>query len=383
MLTAQSVVEPALTEGLRRGDAESLAQIDAVVRADVLDDTLVRVKIWTSDGRIVYSDADELIGSTYVLGEDEQDALRTGRIEADVSDLAAPENRLEREYGKLLEVYLPIGGTGPDALLFEAYYRYDEVAATGSQLWRSFAPISLGGLVVLELIQIPLAWSLARRLRERLREREALTWRALEASEVERRQIASDLHDGVVQQLTGVALGLSAMARQPSPSWSSAEIESSATSVRDSVRDLRSLVVDLAPATVQEQGLLVALEDLANRMSNGQVAVTIETDGPVDAIGPGAARILYRVALEGLRNVIQHAEASSAQVRLSLDGGQARLDVTDDGRGLDPAILTTRAAGGHVGLRALRGVVTDAGGTFEVISAPGAGTTVRVEMPDR
>ena len=289
VLTAQSVVEPALTEGLRRGDAESLAQIDAVVRADVLDDTLVRVKIWTSDGRIVYSDADELIGSTYVLGEDEQDALRTGRIEADVSDLAAPENRLEREYGKLLEVYLPIGGTGPDALLFEAYYRYDEVAATGSQLWRSFAPISLGGLVVLELIQIPLAWSLARRLRERLREREALTWRALEASEVERRQIASDLHDGVVQQLTGVALGLSAMARQPSPSWSSAEIESSATSVRDSVRDLRSLVVDLAPATVQEQGLLVALEDLANRMSNGQVAVTIETDGPVDAIGPGAS----------------------------------------------------------------------------------------------
>ena len=169
-----------------------------------------------------------------------------------------------------------------------------------------------------------------------MREREALTWRALEASEVERRQIASDLHDGVVQELTGVAFGLSAMARQPAPAWSSAEIESAATSVRDSVRDLRSLVVDLAPASVQEQGLLVALEDMANRMSNGQVAVTIETDGAVDAIGPGAARILYRVALEGLRNVIQHAAAMSAQVSVSLDGGRARLDVTDDGRGLRP-----------------------------------------------
>ena len=71
--------------------------------------------------------------------------LRTGTSEADVSDLNAPENRFERGYEhKLLEVYLPIGAPGSDPLLFEAYYRYDDVAAAGSQLWRSFAPISLG-----------------------------------------------------------------------------------------------------------------------------------------------------------------------------------------------------------------------------------------------
>jgi DNA-binding CsgD family transcriptional regulator len=212
VLKAQSVVEPAITDGLRDGDPDALAVVDDVVRTGVLDGSLVRVKIWDADGQIIYSDAAELIGETYPLGEDEQEALRTGRIEAEVSDLERRENRLERAEGKLLEVYLPVGGTGPDALLFEAYYRYDGVAASGSRLWRSFAPISLGGLTVLALIQLPLAWSLARRLRERLREREALTWRALEASEGERRQIASDLHDGVVQQLTGIAYEISAAA---------------------------------------------------------------------------------------------------------------------------------------------------------------------------
>jgi signal transduction histidine kinase len=381
-LTAKNVVEPAVPEALRHDDPVALARLDSIVRNDVLDDSLVRVKIWTPDGRIIYSDATELIGATYELGDDEQNALRTGVIEAEVSDLDATENRFEREYDKLLEVYLPIGATGSGPLLFEAYYRYDDVAAAGSQLWRSFAPISVGGLVVLELVQIPLAWSLARRLRDRLREREALTWRALEASEAERRQIAGDLHDGVVQQLTGVAYALSAMARQPSAA-SSAELESAAEDIRNSVRDLRSLVVDLTPATVQEQGLAAALDDLARRMANGQMTIDVVTDGSVDRVDPVAARLLYRVALEGLRNVVQHAGASTARLNVSAAGTRTRLEVIDDGSGFEPAILASRAAEGHVGLRALHGIVVDAGGTFEVVSAPGAGTTLRVEVPTR
>jgi signal transduction histidine kinase len=255
------------------------------------------------------------------------------------------------------------------------------VAASGSRLWRNFAPISLGGLIVLALIQLPLAWSLARRLRDRLREREALTWRALEASEGERRQIASDLHDGVVQELTGIAYALSANARQPTVT--AADLEPMATSVRECVRSLRSLVVDLTPASVEEQGLLPALQELARRMSNGNLDASVESDQLAEGLSPAAARILYRVALEGLRNVSHHAQASSAIVRLSQDGSIVRLDVIDNGRGFDPSTLSARAAEGHVGLRALRGVVTDAGGSLEMISAAGQGTTLRVEVPVR
>ena len=126
-----------------------------------------------------------------------------------------PENRFERGQGKLLEVYLPIRTPSGERLLFEAYFRYTPVSAAGARIWRSFAPISLGALIVLEFVQIPIAWSLARRLRERQREREALLRQALEASELERRRIAADLHDGVVQDLTGVAYSLTGAARQP------------------------------------------------------------------------------------------------------------------------------------------------------------------------
>jgi two-component system, NarL family, sensor kinase len=382
VLKAQNLVAPAITEGLRRGDPAALARVDRVVREEVLDDSVVRVKLWDADGRIVYSDASDLIGSTYTLEEDDLDALRTGRIVAEVSDLTEPENRFERNYGKLLEVYLPVGGDNPDdALLFEAYYRYDAVSAAGSQLWRSFAPISLGGLVVLELVQIPLAFSLARRLRDRMREREALTRRALEASEIERRQIASDLHDGVVQDLTGVAYALSASARRGDGGASPAEIETAASTVRDAVRDLRSMVVDLVPVSVEEGGLTAALDDLAQRMSTDRVTISVTAQDLPETASSDAARVLYRAAQEGLRNAVRHAGAASVEVHLTCDDGNARLEVADDGKGFDTATLGDRAAEGHVGLRALRGLVTDAGGSLELSSQVGTGTELRVEVP--
>jgi signal transduction histidine kinase len=381
VLKAQSVVAPAITEGLRRGDPEALARVDQVVREEVLDDSVVRVKLWDADGRIVYSDAPELIGTEYPLGEDEVDALRTGRIVAEVSDLSAPENRFERQYGKLLEVYLPVGDNPEDALLFEAYHRYDAVSASGSQLWRSFAPISLGGLVVLELVQIPLAYSLARRLRDRMREREALARRALEASEIERRQIASDLHDGVVQELTGVAYSLSAAARRGDGSAPKADVEAAAGTVRDAVRGLRSMVVDLVPVSVDEGGLSAALEDLAQRLSTDRVSISVAADELPATAPPTAARVLYRAAQEGLRNAVRHADASSVAVRLECVNGHAVLEVADDGAGFDTATLGERAVEGHVGLRALRGLVTDAGGSLELSSEVGSGTSLRVEMP--
>jgi signal transduction histidine kinase len=381
VLKAQSVVAPAITDGVRRGDPAALARLDQVVRDEVLDDAVVRVKLWDQTGRIVYSDAPELIGSTYELGEDELEAMRTGRIVAEVSDLSQPENRFEREYGKLLEVYLPIDEGSDDPLLFEAYHRYDAVSASGSQLWRSFAPISLGGLVVLELVQIPLAFSLARRLRDRMREREALSRRALEASEMERRQIAADLHDGVVQELTGVAYALSAAARRDGGPPAPAEVEAAAGNIRDAVRDLRSMVVDLVPVSVDEGGLTAALEELGQRMSTDRLAVTVRAEELPDDVPNDTARVLYRAAQEGLRNAVRHAGAASVAVDLTCDDGHAVLAVTDDGKGFDPATLGERAAEGHVGLRVLRGLVTDAGGSLELATAVGTGTTLRVEVP--
>jgi two-component system, NarL family, sensor kinase len=108
VVKAQTVVEPAVADGLLTAQPAAVRRVDAAVRHGVLDRSLVRVKIWTRDGRIVYSDDPRLAGASYTLGADEIAALDKGVIEAEVSDLQKPENRYDRPFHKLLEVYLPI-----------------------------------------------------------------------------------------------------------------------------------------------------------------------------------------------------------------------------------------------------------------------------------
>jgi signal transduction histidine kinase len=383
VIKAQGLVRPAVTDALVAGSPPAIARMDQVVRRDVLDESLVRVKIWDRNGKILYSDDPRLIGETYQLGADERASIESGAIEAEVSDLSKPENRYERSSGKLLEVYLPIRTPSGEALLFEAYYRYSLVAQNGSRLWRSFAPISLVALLMLELVQIPIAYSLARRLRVRLRERELLLRRTLEASDVERRQIASDLHDGAVQDLAGVAYSLSATARREGFGGSPedvATIDHAADSIRDSIRSLRSLIVDIYPPDFAEVSFDSAITDLLTRASDRGLHVDVDIV-PHDPLPESVSRLLYRAAQEGLRNTLDHADATSVHLRVERRDGIAILELVDDGRGFDAQDAAKQRAAGHFGLVALRGLVADAGGQLDVDSSPDAGTTLRAEVP--
>jgi two-component system NarL family sensor kinase len=382
LVKAQGFVEPAVTNGLLTGQSAAVSKIETVVRRDVLDDSLVRVKIWNRDGTIVYSDEPLLIGSRYTLAADDLAALDTGVILADVSDLTKPENRFERAQGKLLEVYLPIRAPNGERLLFEGYFRYSAVSSSGARIWRAFAPISLGALVALELVQIPLAWSLARRLRQRQREREGLLQQALDASDMERRRIASDLHDGVVQDLVGVAFTLGGAARRDDIPPASAQLLSeSADDVRVSIKALRSLLVEIYPPNLFDEGLVAALTDLLARANGKGIVTTLDAHDLTAAPPPAAAGLLYRCAQEALRNVMSHAQATAVTMRVSDRDRIATLEVVDNGIGFEPEHAGHDVKDGHIGLHGLAALVTDAGGTFEVDSAPGAGTRVRVEVP--
>jgi signal transduction histidine kinase len=382
LVKAQGLVEPAITDGLITAQPAAVARVNAVVRKSVLDRDLVRVKIWTRDGRIVYSDEPRLAGAKYTLGADEIAAIDHGVIEADVSDLSQPENRFERDQGKLLEVYLPVRTPSGQRMLFEAYYRYDAVSAAGRHIWRSFAPISIGALVALELVQIPLAWALARRLRDRQRERERLLQQALEVSDMERRRIAGDLHDGVVQDLAGVAYSLAGSSRRDDlPGPATTLLDESAARVRDSIKSLRTLLVDIYPPKLADAGLESALADLLNGVNSRGTTATLEVDGPVGSLPESVAALLYRAAHEALRNVLTHANARSVTVRVAVVGDTASLEVTDDGMGFDPAVVDARAREGHFGLRALTDRVSDAGGTVHVQSSPGDGSHIQVKVP--
>jgi signal transduction histidine kinase len=382
LIKAQNIVEPAVRNGLLTRQPAAVARIDQVVKKSVLDRSLVRVKIWTRDGEIVYSDEPRLAGTSYQLGADEIAALDSGVIEAEVSDLTKPENRFERDRGKLLEVYLPIRTPNGDRLLFEAYYLYDAVAASGNRIWKSFAPVTIGALIALELVQIPLAFSLARRLRTRQLERERLLRQAIDASDAERRRIASDLHDGVVQDLAGVAYQLSGSARKGGVGTGTATLlDESATQVRESIKSLRSLLVDIYPPKLADAGLPAAIGDLLATLPPRGIATSCDVDGIEQDMPDSVVALIYRTAQEAIRNVVAHSHATNVSLTVTARAGVAALEVVDDGVGFTPETAAARVEEGHLGLRGLDGLAAAAGGRLDVQSTPGEGTRLCLEVP--
>jgi signal transduction histidine kinase len=376
-LAGEGIVGPNVAAGLVREDPKAIAKMDRVVRGRLLSGDVVRVKLWDASGRIVYSDEHRLIGFRTQLGDDDLKALRTGTTAAEVSDLSRPENRFERPHKKLLEVYLGIRTPQGGRLLFETYQRFSSISASGQRLWKRFLPALIGALALLELAQIPLAYSLARRLQRGQRDREALLRRAIDASAVERRRIAGDLHDGVVQNLAGVSYGLSAAAEQlPHGSDTRSAVEEGATEARRTVRELRSLLVDIYPPTLHRSGLQAALADLLDGIRSSGCEARLHAP-PELRLPQETEALFFRVAQEALRNVRRHADAKRVTVTLSTAPGSAALEVADDGRGFDPDDVPS----GHFGVAMMGDLVRDGGGKFDVISAPGEGTRVWVEVP--
>ncbi|MEA2126627.1 MAG: two-component system, NarL family, sensor kinase, partial [Solirubrobacteraceae bacterium] len=380
-LAGDAVVAPNVTAALERGDPKAIAAMDRIVHTGLLSNSVVRVKLWNTRGRIVYSDEHRLIGLTIPLKADELAALRQGGVQAEVSNLSRPENRYERGYKKLLEVYLGVRAPSGQRLLFESYQRFSSISASGARLWQRFLPALIGALLLLELAQIPLAWSLGRRLRRGQREREALLRRAIDASALERRRIAGDLHDGAVQNLAGVSYGLSAVIGElPAGSPARSAVEMGASETRRTVRELRTLLVDIYPPVLRRSGLAAALSDLLDGFSAGGLEVRLDARPDLE-LAPEVEELLFRVAQEALRNVRRHADARTVVVSVDVTEHSALLEVSDDGRGFEPG--GAHESNGHFGLRVVGDLVRDAGGELEVISAPGQGTIVRVEMPRR
>jgi two-component system, NarL family, sensor kinase len=376
-VVGRGIVEPALTPALMRGDPAALKRLDGLVHKRVLDDAIVRVKIWRPDGRIVYSDEPKLIGQRYHLAEDDLAVLRERGVESSVSDLSAPENRFESHFGKLLEVYLGIQSPAGKPLLFETYQRFSSIASSGSDIWLAFAPALVGALILLELVHVPLASSMARRLRRGHREREALLQRAIDSSELERRRIASDLHDGVVQRLAGTSFSLAAAADRcdESDPGAAKTLRDGAGETRQSVRELRSLLTEIYPASLRDAGLEQALADLLAPLEGRGLKTELEVDPQADPT-PEQAALFFRTAQEALRNAVKHADANTVRITVGRENGHVELAVSDDGVGFDSA---GAEAEGHFGMRILADLARDAGASLDVESAPGQGTTVRVE----
>jgi signal transduction histidine kinase len=141
---------------------------------------------------------------------------------------------------------------------------------------------------------------------------------------------------------------------------------------------MRALILELRPGALAEEGLVAAVTKQASALS-AREGLVIQVDGPGERLplGPEVEEQLYRLGQEALANVVRHARASRATVRIATADDAVSIEVSDDGRGFDPAAVGAN----HFGLQSMRGRVTDLGGRLQVTSTPGRGTVLRVEVP--
>jgi len=385
-LIARHVVQPAITNGLVSDDPTALHAFDRVIRRQVLSSSLVRVKLWTAAGRIVYSDQPRLIGQTFPLGSQDLAALSGPAVHAEVSDLQRPENRYERGFGKLLEVYRPVWTPSGQPLLFETYSPYKLVTQRTGELWRGFAGITISSLLILVALLVPVLWRLLNRVSRAQTQREVLLQRAVDASAEERQRIAGTLHDGPVQELAATSFTVAGAAENAAGSGQpelAEKLTTAAGAVRASIRGLRSLLVDIYPPSLTTAGLAPALTDLTEVLAARSIATHLSLDEDAAArLTPDQQQLVFRIARECLRNAARHASARNVDVRLFRQGPATVLEISDDGTGFDPAPVLGNPEDGHFGLRILTDMAADAGADLLLATAPAAGCRWRLEVPD-
>jgi signal transduction histidine kinase len=198
--------------------------------------------------------------------------------------------------------------------------------------------------------------------------------------EAERKRVARELHDDLQQTLAAikmdtVAIGLQLRQDPARVAPMLTKIDELATAA---IASTRRIVNDLRPQMLEELGLLAALEALAADFAQRTgIDCRVDSDGDVE-LEPSVATCLYRVAQESLNNVLKHADARQVQIAIGCDGDRVRLNVRDDGKGLQ---ATDRHKPHSFGLVGMSERVHAAGGSLRIDSAPARGTRVEVEVP--
>jgi signal transduction histidine kinase len=197
----------------------------------------------------------------------------------------------------------------------------------------------------------------------------------------ERNRLARDLHDSVTQTLFSVALNAEAAVTllDRDAGKARAQLEKVRDLSREALAEMRSLIFELRPAELEADGLVATLRkhvDVLQRVR--RIEITLDVHGE-RRLAPDVEQGLFRIAQEALNNALKHAQARRIELLVELEAGSACLSVRDDGAGFDPGSPGTRSK--RLGLTSMRERAEALDGVLSIDSAPGAGTTVRVEAP--
>ena len=200
------------------------------------------------------------------------------------------------------------------------------------------------------------------------------------AASQERAHLARELHDSVTQALFSMGLTLRTLELLLGSDTDAAreKLVELRELQKDALAEMRTLIFELRPSSLESDGLIQALRTHATAVQRRTGLIIVVDAEPIDRLPLAAEEALYRIGQEALHNIVKHANASNATIRIVREGDQVRLLVTDDGAGFDPEGVPR---GSHLGLIGMRQRIELVGGELHVESRPGHGTTIAAAVP--
>ncbi len=405
-LYVESFVVPQLqslasSPSLTQPEIESLQRL---LNDSPLGQRVVSFRIWSTDGQVLYSPFPELIGRHFEMSS-ERIASANGAVSGDISDLSDPENAYEKQqWTRLIEIYMPVRETGSSRIIAvaEFYQLPDELDAEVNRdrliAWALVAGATL--LAYLALVRVVRQGSetivrqegeLRRRvgelsglleqnarLSDRIRHAAA---RTTALTELERRRIGSDLHDGPSQTLAFAMLRLDAVEGRLDAAGQSGDADLGAVrgALQEALTDMRTIAAGLrTPELEQAEPAEIVRRAVAEHERRAGTRATVDVQG-IPAAAPLATKIaLYRILSEALSNAARHGGGLGIEVKATESDGYLALEVSDTGPGFDSS---QKQVEGHLGLAGMRERAELLGGQFELESSPGAGTRVQASLP--
>lgn len=386
--TRGEVVAAVVETGLQSGDAG--APLDAELAdavAQAADQAGVRaVFVWDESGTVLWSTDSALIDQTFEL-------------EPEMSDLFGSTQPLTAERGQRLNSAQPAGLSGDEIAVFtpitdaqgtplvvEAHIGAGSLDGLGSAPMLLLLPLGVAVLAVFEGLALMVGARLARRVQASRGERIKLVTASLGAVENERRRLAHDLHDGIIQDLAATRYALTSVMQTIPPDLPEdprGRLSRVCELLGEELAVLRGMLGQMVPPEAPGATRPQMFRALVDRLVPEGIAWSVEVDEGMATVDAATVEMAHRVVREGVRNSVRHARPSTITVRVTTPGGEedprVRVEVEDDGVGPGPGGGDTDDM--HYGLRLLRDLVHDLDGHQRLLSLPEGGARLVAEWP--
>jgi signal transduction histidine kinase len=374
------IAAPLVNAKVRAHVKDASTELTTALRNRMSDGSVIHTRLWDESGTILWSDQKELVGRRFPLSDDVKKLFGTGDVTAEVSTSSKADNTGTRDQGETLEVNAGTLDADQKPMVVEASFSSSGMRADERAIIYGFLPMVMAVMLLFQVAMLPMAMSLARRVERGLAERSNWMRHALLASDLERRRIAQGLHDGVIQDLAGLSYAMPTLEAHLTDD--AAGLKARETSRRVSqilsrdVAALRLMMTDIYPPDLEGPGFATAIRELAH--SAGERGVQVQIFSTPDLTIPlDTARLAYRVVREGLRNIVKHSGATTAQVEVRQESDLLVVSVSDNGHG----VRDIQAAEGHLGLRLLEDTVRDLDGQMKLQSSPSGGAVLEASFP--